>query len=335
MLSCRKGVILSNIADVIEYLKKYLSETLHLSIETHPWKDASSLPFFLLNSYKFYECSVLGQPCIFIISNEPEKLTPGTIDKHYAYLKKLHDIPTIFVQSNLSSYDRKRLIEYGIPFIIPGNQMYLPQLGIDLREHFRKDAIQEYVNLSPAAQAVVIHLLEDTKGETWSCSKLAKILKYSKMTITRTFHELKGRQIGTFSKTRRELSITVSNKKALWNQATPYLKSPLIRQVWLEKFQPGTHAGLTALSLLTSLAPPALPTIAISKTEWDTWKKSGLKELPDKDEAEVVLEIWHYDPALFAKDNIVDPFSLFLSLKSNRDERVESALKEMMENIKW
>jgi hypothetical protein len=31
----------------------------------------------------------------------------------------------------LASYERKRLIEQNVPFIVPGNQLYLPDLGID------------------------------------------------------------------------------------------------------------------------------------------------------------------------------------------------------------
>ncbi|EFB40206.1 MULTISPECIES: hypothetical protein [Parachlamydia] len=48
----------------------------------------------------------------------------------------------------------------------------------------------------------------------------------------------------------------------------------------------------------------------------------------------IELEVWNYDPELFAKDGIVDPFSLYLSLQESKDERVEGALEEMMEKIK-
>ena len=31
-----------------------------------------------------------------------------------------------------------QLVEQRVPFIVPGNQMYLPPLGLDFREHFRR-----------------------------------------------------------------------------------------------------------------------------------------------------------------------------------------------------
>ena len=60
-----------------------------------------------------------------------------------------------------------------------------------------------------------------------------------------------------------------------------------------------------------------------------------LTELPDREGAAFELEIWHYDPDLFAKKGCVDPYSLYLSLKETEDERVEAALEELMEKIKW
>ena len=47
------------------------------------------------------------------------------------------------------------------------------------------------------------------------------------------------------------------------------------------------------------------------------------------------IEVWWYPPALFAERGIVDPFSLYLSLKADHDERTEAALEEMMEKFQW
>ena len=44
----------------------------------------------------------------------------------------------VYVTGALASYERKRLIEQKVPFMVPGNQLYLPDLGIDLREYFRQ-----------------------------------------------------------------------------------------------------------------------------------------------------------------------------------------------------
>ena len=60
-----------------------------------------------------------------------------------------------------------------------------------------------------------------------------------------------------------------------------------------------------------------------------------MKLLPSIETDAIELEIWRYDPAMFATDGIVDPFSLYLSLKDSKDERIQIALEEMMEKLAW
>src|ERR1039458_8742698 len=38
----------------------------------------------------------------------------------------------VYVADAISSYDRKRLIEHKVPFVVPGNQMYLPFMAIKI-----------------------------------------------------------------------------------------------------------------------------------------------------------------------------------------------------------
>ena len=48
-----------------------------------------------------------------------------------------------------------------------------------------------------------------------------------------------------------------------------------------------------------------------------------------------LVEVWKYSPKLFAKKGVVDRFSLFLSIGEDNDERVQSAIEGMMEQIEW
>ncbi len=213
--------------------------------------------------------------------------------------------------------------------------MYLPHLGIDLREHFRRFHAKKDKAFSPASQAVVIYALIRQTNENLTSSHLAKKLGYTLMTINRVFAELEVAQIGELCQKGRERCWTFSDKRTLWKQTTPFLCSPVKKRLWLKSHQLKIIAGLTALSHLSLLAPPLLPVFAASMHEWKIWQKLGFEELPSAEGADIQLEIWHYDPDLFAKNNIADPFSLYLSLKANQDERIESALEEMMEKIEW
>lgn len=320
---------------VIENLRTYLREALNIQVKIYPWVNTNTLPVFLIDSYEFYKFAIFKRSCVLMIPKEGYALTPGLIDKHYKQVQKNCNDFIIYVQSNLSSYDRKRLVEHDIPFIIPRNQMYLPHLGIDFREHFRKLHEEKRPFFSPATQAIVIYALVRQTEEKLTSTLLVEKLTYSLMTVNRAFAELKMAEIGEFCQEGKERWWTFSNKRTLWDQAHSFLRSPVKKHVWLKKRFPKIAAGLTALSQISSLAPPVLEVYAISYRQWEIWKNRGVKELPSKDDAEIELEIWQYDPILFARDNIVDPFSLYLSLNENQDERIESALEEMMEKIIW
>lgn len=321
--------------DLIESLKSYLNEALNVSIDVHHWKNPGNLPFFLMDSYEFFKFSIFEQPCLLMISKESAEITPGLISKHYRQVQKSCDACIIYAQSSLSSYNRKRLIGHNIPFIIPGNQMYLPHLGIDLREHFRRLHDKKDKVFSPSSQAVVLYALVRQTSENLTSSHLVEKLGYALMTINRVFAELKAAQIGEFFQEKRECCWAFSDKQTLWKQAVPFLRSPVKKRLWLKSHQPKIIAGLTALSHLSLLAPPTLPVFAASMHQWEIWQKLGFEELPSADDADIQLEIWYYDPDLFAKNGLVDPFSLYLSLKTIQDERIKFALEELMEKIPW
>lgn len=47
------------------------------------------------------------------------------------------------------------------------------------------------------------------------------------------------------------------------------------------------------------------------------------------------LELWTYDPYLFAEGDRLDVASLYASLQENNDERIEQALKEVLREMTW
>ena len=84
------------------------------------------------------------------------------------------------------------------------------------------------------------------------------------------------------------------------------------------------------------LAQPEYTIYALSREDWKALRQHHKTiEVPAQDPDASGIEVWRYPPALFAEDGIVDPLSLYLSLKEDRDERTETALEEMMEKFKW
>ncbi|MFO7930839.1 MAG: hypothetical protein R6U97_05495 [Desulfosalsimonas sp.] len=128
------------------------------------------------------------------------------------------------------------------------------------------------------------------------------------------------------------------DRRRFWEKALVYLKTPVKKLLWANDpiDRELLLAGESALAEYSMLASPGQPVYAISEKKWKTMEKEKIfQEARYSEEAGVQLEVWRYDPRLFAEGNAVDPFSLYLSLKESKDERIESAIEEMMENIRW
>lgn len=318
----------------VQSLQKYLEETLCIEVSISPWKEKKKLPIFLENTYHFFETKLLNTSCLLLIAKDKNETTPSTIQKHLEQIAKNWNEPCIYVLDTISSYSRKQLVQRSIPFVVPNNQIYLPDLGLDFKEYFRQHRISRTF-FSPSTQAVVIFSLHNKQKEAFTPSEIAKALNYSLMTMTRSFNELEEAGIGQMiNKGKERKWIFEDGKQKLWKQTKTMLNTPIQTKLWIKGQHPKNLAGISALSEMTMLNAPLLPTYAMGIKEW---KKCSamLSQLPSKDEADFELEVWRYDPNLFSKEDRVDPFSLYLSLQNNKDERVEAALEEIEGKFKW
>ena len=325
--------------DLVNRLKRYLSDTLGITATLSKPTNLGSLPFFLQDSYDVFQVKLLNEDFIVLASKNYSELTPATIHKHIDIVSQQLKMKTVFAHSTISSFNRKRLIEHKVPFVIPGNQMYLPDLGIDLREYFTKKRSKPII-LGPSTQAVILYALTQTMVEPLTPTRLAEVLGYSRMAMTRSLDEIESLELAEVSITgRKRLVHFDKNRRELWGKALPHLKTPVKENVWLKTMideLPVCQAGLTALACYSMLTPPQKQVYAASAKNWKAIKrKYPLEIISYPDEAKCELEIWRYSPGLFANGKIVDPFSLYLSLRDIKDERIESAMEEMMEGIEW
>jgi len=320
-------------------LKRYLKETLDIDVDPKQWPRAGNLPIFLRNMYAFFEIRILEMPCLVMVTKDKTEQTPATIQKQMLQVRKKWQDEVIYVQQKVTAYNRKRLIQHKIPFVVPLNQMYLPFLGIDLREHF-KNIRETKASFSPSTQVVVLCYLSKNGQLRLTPKTLASELGYSIMTMTRALDELDGAGLGTIAMEGRERVLRFNrDKKQVWETALERLRSPVKKRLWMkassnEPF--GVKAGLSALAHYSNLAEPVNPVLALERKQWKNVKTNDEVMILDIAEPNAIeLEIWSYSPELFSKKGVVDRFSLFLSMREDNDERVQSTLEEMMEQIPW
>lgn len=323
-----------------------------------PWPDAEQLPFYLQTPYTYHRTELFGHICLMMLAKTPEGETPAVVRKHRQAVSKYFNGEVLYVIEAISSYNRKRLIEKRVPFLVPGNQLYLPAMGVDLREYFKPGKQTAPTHLGAPAQVIVLReiLLRDCTG--LPAKDLAKRLGYSPMTITRAISELTELQLATPEKVGKEKHLHFSAKgRGLWDAARPALQSPVSKRAWMvwrDKQNRGTGfdglvAGESALAYYTSLADAGIQQWAIGQDTWPKLAKhADVKILASqsagtainergqfsKERAVIELEIWAYNPQAITPDKAwVDPLSLWLSLAANNDERIEIARETLLEQL--
>jgi len=322
----------------LRQLQRYLHDVLDVQVSITEWDRAKQLPPFLRERYAFSGMKLLGTNCLLLLDDNRTEQSPAVIRKHLDLLRDKHAGEVIYVRPQVSAYNRKRLIEQKVPFIVPGNQLYLPMLAMDLREHFRK-VKSESAPFKPATQALLLYLLLYEQHADVIPLEMAKQLGYTPMTMTRAFDELEDAKLGSITAQGRERRLRRADARAdIWATAQPFLRSPVTQRLFVPKNTPvaGIRAGLTALSHYSMLAPPVYVSRALSREQWKELNGPGkLTVLPYAEPGAVEIQVWRYSPNLLAKKEFADPLSIYLSLKHDEDERTQGAMQEMIKTLGW
>jgi DNA-binding MarR family transcriptional regulator len=317
-------------------IANYLAATLGIEPQFRDWSGVSALPHLLRAAYDFSQMALLNQTFLLLLKTGEDAFSPATLAKHLSWLAENTGFRGIFGALSLESFTRKRLIEHKIPFIVPGNQLYLPDLGIDLRERFRKQKARTDMLSAPAQAVLLARLLRKPPVKDWTATSLAGCLNTTKMSMSRAIDDLEAKGfIHILPQGRQKFIKFTAQGRALWEKALPALASPVYKRVYLEKIELSdlTLAGISALSKLSMITADARQVYAISRAGWERLRPS-VTTVPIP-EAPVELELWRYDPTLFSSNKTVDTLSLVLSFAGEKDERIEQALRRMLKEFQW
>jgi DNA-binding MarR family transcriptional regulator len=333
-------IALQNLATAV---RNYLEEVLGIDVPAGiPWAFRRELPYFLRDAFEFNEIELLRHPIVLAMSRAEATQSLAEVRTWLDKAAALSGQPVVYVTDALASYERRRLIEQKLPFIVPGNQLYLPDLGLDLREHFRQRARATEAPLSPSAQAMLIAaLLRRPWQPDWQPSKVAFALGYTPMTLSRAVKELTAAGLATSYTTGRTRWLRMEHQpQEIWERAGPVLRTPIRRTVWVAPqdhviAKPIRMAGLSALSRYSMLVEPKRPVYAMTAAIWKAAMDAGVREMPEPTEEAQEWQLWNYSPALVPDVTTVDPLSLTLSLQGTADDRIQQALEELKGQFPW
>lgn len=330
--------------NLTEHLAVYLANTLGVSADIKLWPERNSLPLYLRENYKLFtlrfQLDQFEPEYILLVDSNNHEQSASKIEKHISHIKKISNMKAVYVREAVTAYNRKRLIEYHIPFVIPGNQMYLPALGLDLREFMRRLKKKQDL-FSPSTQVLLLHSILYHNTNAIKPSEIGTKLGYSTMTMIRSFDQLEFAKIAEHYRVGKERHLHfLFSGKELWDKALSFLSTPVQKHLFL---QPSDtiltfpDAGQTALSHYTMLAEPRNPEKAVFSRKWRSIQaEADLQQgyqfrYPES----FRVEIWKYAPEKLIGGQVVDPLSLYLSLKDEDDERIQDALDSIMKVIKW
>jgi hypothetical protein len=328
---------------LVSATESYVGETMHAALKLRPWPEAQTLPPYLRNGYLIAEGDLRGRRSLWLFARDEP--TPAAIEKHLSAIGERWSDAQVVVFDRLPSYVRRRLIEKGISFVVPGTQLYVPEHGLDFRSRARQ-SVQAREVLRPSAQAMLLYLLlhASESAPVRSASGLAPLLGQSLMTASRAVAELESHALIRVRSVGRTREVHLQGEaREVWQTAQALLRTPVMKRSTLADGPPTVAdgyvlAGLSALSRESMLAEPRARTYAVGRARARALEAAGAataRRWPVDEEDLPAVEVWSYDPVPLSDGCVVDPLSLSLSLRDDPDERVQGALGRLLESLSW
>lgn len=325
-------------------LEYYLEEVLGLdaSVQTLQENTQGALPLYIREGLQLYSLRIAGNHMILV---QPREAVPNTaqVVKYLDTIGQVYHQPVALLAEQLDGLQRKRLIEQQVDFIVPGKQLYLPHLLMDLREVLhRRSRPRQTFKLLPSAQCMLLYHLRQKKelrplGDL-SFKELAHLFHYTPTAITKAADNLVQADLCAITGTKEKYLRFKGERQELWVNARSYLVSPVLKRVFVDR-KPDLFmlpSNLSALPAYSDLNSSRQRYYAMERTHYFSMRKDRSLINENEQEGAICLEIWKYDPIIVANamtvgEDVVDPLSLYLSLKDADDERIDIALEQLLE----
>ena len=115
----------------IDALRAYVQQIIGLEPAIQPWRGAA-LPAYLKQRYEPVLLEHEGQAWVVAFLRQADPAPPLQLVKQLAQLADLvspRPRGTCLVAHHLSPYLRRRLVELGQAFVVPGRQLFWPAIG--------------------------------------------------------------------------------------------------------------------------------------------------------------------------------------------------------------
>ena len=288
-------------------------------------------------SYKFFDGDFHGLPLLFA---EPKRNipTPRILSITANELTEKFGLPVVFILDECPAYERQRLIDKEVYFVVSDKYAHLPMLVAN--ERLRKTKLAK--GLTPVAQFLLLFHLQVESLEGRAARDIEKKVPYSYASITLGITCLADlgicRKVADGSK--RKVLHFQEKGRQLWDKVQSLLIDPVEQRVCCDEFLSEEHfpvCGINALAHYTMLNPDSGKMIMMSAKKLRELTSSGALVRPNEYDGEVLIEAWKYPSVVIKEEspNWVDKLSLALSLRGDSDPRVESEVERLIDEMVW
>lgn len=288
-------------------------------------------------SYSFYDGTYQGMPLLFV---EPKNGNP-TPRECVITGKRLADVlglPAVFILASGPTYERQRLMDKGVYFIMSEQYAHLPMIVAMEKTSNRKKAEV----LTPVAQYLLLYHLQVGSLESLSARDITPLVPYSYESVTLGITCLE--DVGLCRKIQngqRSKVIHYELKgKELWDKAQNVLQSPVENRIYCDDIHLDADypvCGINALAHYTMLNPDRERMMMMTGKEYRSVRSADVMENPNIYDGNYIIEVWKYPVVckMGNKNQWVDRLSLVLSLREDSDPRVEKEVERIISEQKW
>lgn len=255
----------------------------------------------------------------------------SNIKKQLSKFQEICDFPCALCLENITSKQRRNLIESNIPFISPSQQVYLPFWGCSFLEKFKAETTVPD-KMAPGTQLVFLYLYYLKTANATNLTQISKELSLSKATCTRAIDDLTAPASLPARRGNNKWVTPAFEKPEFLKKGYPRLKSPVERLIYVKSsFYDAAlpKSGVIALADISMVGADEQDGAAAISKKGGTGILAAeiISEQDFRDFGGRILEVWRYDPTLLANGGRVDDISLLLSLEDNPNERIQMGLE--------
>ena len=296
------------------------------------------LPVYMKSGRRIYKLLFEEYEFLVVELSAEDKFGTIALKKQAVQYRQLSGLDVIYVFESVSKKQRDALVANTISFICLPDQLYIPVLGIALRNRFKKMKQISAEKMMPSTQCLFLYLLYEKKTSVMK-SEAARKLSLTKTSITRASDQLKA--MGLIIEESEGTIVymkPVAMGRELYEMAKPYLINPVQKVLFVADSEYTTgllETGESALSNNSMLSAPKVKNLAVYKGDAAVEGFDIIEPQWTSDKKFSRIELWKYDPTIFADNGNVDVVSLSMSLSDNEDERVQGELEDYMRRYKW